>query len=162
MSRDGSQRKRETLREQGALHAHPQGVVDPLFEDSDFFDPEDVVQVKYEMLRRAGQEGMAVSEAASAFGFSRPSFYKARSDFDAKGLPGLVARKRGPRSAYKLTEEVVAFVGELRTEDPSVSAAALAERVFERFGRQIHPRSIERALAGAKKKRPSTKTGAGH
>ena len=82
--------------------------------------------------------------------------------FEAEGLPGLVAKKRGPQAAYKLTEEVVAFVGELRSEDPSVSATALAERVFERFGKRIHPRSIERALVGAKKKRPSTKTGGGH
>ena len=162
MSRDGSQRKREALREQGALHVRPDRVVDPLFEDGGFFDPEDVVQVKYEMLRRVGQEGMTVSEAASAFGFSRPSFYKARADFDAEGLPGLVAKKRGPQAAYKLTEEVVAFVGELRSEDPSLSATALAERVFERFGKRIHPRSIERALAGAKKKRPSTKTRVAH
>ena len=162
MSRDGAQKKRQALREQGALHARPDRVVDPLFEDGGFFDPEDVVQVKYEMLRRVGQEGMRVSEAASAFGFSRPSFYKARADFDAQGLPGLVARKRGPRRAYKLTGELLAFVGRRRAEDPSVSAAALAERVFERFGRRIHPRSIERALAGAKKKRPTAREGGGY
>lgn len=162
MSRDGSQRKREALREQGALHARPDRVVDALFEDGGFFDPEDVVQVKYEMLRRVGQEGISVSEAASAFGFSRPSLYKARADFEAEGLPGLVAKKRGPQAAYKLTEEVVAFVGGLRSEAPSLSAATLAERVFERFGKRIHPRSIERALAGAKKKRLATKTKGGH
>jgi len=162
MSRDGARKKREALRDQGALHARPDRVVDPLFEDGGFFDPEDMVQVKYEMLRRVGQEGVTVREAARAFGFSRPSFYKARADFDAEGLPGLVARKRGPRTPYKLTEEVLAFAGRRRAEDPSVSAAALAERVFERFGRRIHPRSIERALAGAKKKRPTAKEAGGH
>ena len=97
------------------------------------------------------------SEAACAFGFSRPSFYKARADFEAEGLPGLVARKRGPRGAFKLTEEVLAFVDQLRTEDPSVSPTALAERIHEHFGERIHPRSIERALAGTKKKRPESK-----
>ena len=162
MSQDGARKKRQALRDHGALHARPDRVVDPLFEDGGFFDPEDVVQVKYEMLRRVGQEGMTVSEAAGAFGFSRPSFYKARADFDAEGLPGLVAHKRGPRTPYKLTEEVLTFVGQQRAEDPSVSAAALAERVFERFGRRIHPRSIERALTGAKKKRATAKRGGGH
>jgi len=154
MSRNGSQTKRQALREQGALHACPERVEDPLFEDSEFFDPEDVVQVKYEMLRRAGEEGVTVTEAATAFGFSRPSFYKARSDFNAEGLPGLVARKRGPRAPHKLTDEVLAFVGELRAGEPSLSAAVLAERIWQRFGKRIHPRSLERALPGAKKKRP--------
>jgi transposase len=162
MNRKRSQKKREALREQGALHAHPDRVADPLFEDGGFFDPEDVVQVKYEMLRRAGEEGMTVSDAASAFGFSRPSFYKALADFEAEGLPGLVARKRGPRGAFKLTEEVLAFVGQLRTEDPSMSPAALAEQVLEGFGKRIHPRTIERALAGTKKKRPASKQRPGH
>lgn len=157
MSREDSEPKREALRQQGALHPHPEEVRDPLFKDGGFFDPMDVVQVKYEMLRRVGQEGMRVSEAASAFGFSRPSFYKARADFDAEGVTGLAARKRGPHSPYKLTEEVVAFVGQLRTGAPSLSAAALAERVLERFGKPIHPRSIERALSGPKKKGPSSK-----
>ncbi len=157
MSQDRSQKKREALREQGVLHARPDRVADPLFEDGGFFDPEDVVQVKYEMLRRVGEEGMTVSEAACVFGFSRPSFYKARADFEAEGLPGLAARKRGPRGAFKLTEEVLVFVDQLRTEDPSMSPAALAERVHEQFGKQIHPRSIERALAGRKKKRPESK-----
>jgi len=154
MSRGGSKTKRQALREQGALHGCPERVVDPLFEASEFFDPQDVVQVKYEMLRRAGQDGVTITEAAKAFGFSRPSFYKARSDFEAEGLPGLVARKRGPQGPHKLTEEVLAFLVDVRAEAPSVSASALADRVRDQFDRSLHPRSIERALAGAKKKRP--------
>jgi transposase len=153
MSREGSETKRQVLREQGALHGCPDRVVDPLFEDSEFFDPEDAVQVKYEMLRRAREDGMTITEAAKAFGFSRPSFYKARSDFESGGLPGLTANKRGPRGPHKLTEEVMAFLGGLRAEDPSLSSPALADRVLRQFGKRIHPRSIERALPGVKKKR---------
>ena len=44
--------KSRVLREQGSLNASPQDVSDPLFHDSAFFDPLDLVQVKYEMLRR--------------------------------------------------------------------------------------------------------------
>ena len=44
--------KGESLRQQGVLNPHPEKVADPLFHDSEFFDPRDLVQVKYEMLRR--------------------------------------------------------------------------------------------------------------
>ena len=52
----------------GAAHPHPQTVADPLFHDSAFFDPNDLVQVKYEMLRSVEKDGRAVAEAAEAFG----------------------------------------------------------------------------------------------
>lgn len=144
--------KSMALREQGALNAHPERVTDPLFQPGGFFDPADLVQVKYEMLRRTGEDGLTVTGAAAAFGFSRPAFYKARSDFEARGLPGLAPRKRGPRGAHKLTTEVLAFLAKLRDAEPAISASALAGRVRERFGRRVHPRSIERALSRSKKK----------
>ncbi len=148
-----SETKRRALRQQGALHTHPERVIDPLFQESDFFDAQDLVQVKYEMLRRAAEQGVTVTQAAGAFGFSRPSFYKARVDFEAEGLPGLVARRRGPRGPHKLTEEVLAFLAELLVGDPSLSAQALSDRIRKAFGKSVHPRSIERALQGPKKKR---------
>jgi hypothetical protein len=49
-SRRGTQRL-QALTVAGAVHPHPAAVVDPLFLDSAFFDPNDLVQVKYEMLR---------------------------------------------------------------------------------------------------------------
>ena len=44
--------KLRSLREQGTLNPRPQAVTDDLFTASEFFDPHDLVQVKYEMLRR--------------------------------------------------------------------------------------------------------------
>ena len=35
------------------LHPHPETVTAALFQDSAFFDPDDLIQVKYEMLRRS-------------------------------------------------------------------------------------------------------------
>src|SRR5439155_26012875 len=40
--------KAEALREQGALNPRSHAVKSELFQDSDFFDPRDLVQVKYE------------------------------------------------------------------------------------------------------------------
>lgn len=144
--------KRQALRQQGALNPHPQKVSDPLFQYSDFFDPQDLVQVKYEMLRRVEVEHHPVSHSATAFGFSRPTFYQAQSDFRQGGLAGLVPQKRGPQGAHKLTPEVLDFIGRQRVDEPSLGGAALAKRIRERFGIVIHPRSIERGVLRQAKK----------
>ena len=54
--------------------------------DSDFFDPDDMIQVKYEMLRQVHVDNLSVSQAAHEFGFSRPSFYQASASFEQAGL----------------------------------------------------------------------------
>ena len=43
------------------------------------FDPADLLQVKYEMVRQVEVEGVPVSAAARAFGFARQSAYNARA-----------------------------------------------------------------------------------
>ena len=145
--------KSNALREQGALNRRPERVADQLFRQSDFFDPKDLPQVKYEMLRQVQQGGVAVTRAAEAFGFSRPSFYDAQAAFAAAGLPGLLPKKRGPRTAHKLNAEVMRFIHEVRGKDPSATASALVPLVRERFGIEVHQRSVERALVRQEKKR---------
>ena len=95
----------------------------------------------------------AVSRTAKEFGFSRPSFYQAEFAFEQGGLSGLLPQKRGPRNGHKLTPEVMGFVGEQRTVEPSLSFAQLAERVQHHFHVKVHPRSIERQLLREKKLR---------
>ena len=145
--------KLTVLREHRTLNPRPEGVTDDLFRQSDFFDARDLLQVKYEMIRRVQIDEAPVAETAEAFGFSRPSFYQAQAGFADGGIAGLLPRKRGPRKAHKLSAEVMTFVQELRSGDRSLSASALALRVKERFGLDVHPRSIERALQRQEKKR---------
>ena len=145
--------KTRALRQEAALHPHPEQVTDELFSTQEFFDPRDLVQVKYEMLRRVQSEGQTVSRAAANFGFSRPSFYHAQAAFQQGGLPALMSQKRGPKQAHKLTAEVLAFVRQAQQEDPSLRPTALALLVKEKYGLTVHPRSIERALTRSQKKR---------
>jgi hypothetical protein len=70
-------RKLNSLRQGNALHPNARGVTDGLFQAGDFFDARDLVQVKYEMLRRVRKHGASVVEASSAFGLSRPTYYEA-------------------------------------------------------------------------------------
>ncbi len=145
--------KRQILQKHGCLHPHPETVSHELFVQQEFFDPADLVQVKYEMLRGVRVEGQPVQGAARAFGLSRPTFYQAQAAFERSGLLGLLPAKKGPRRSHKLTEEVMNFVMEELTVDTSVQAGELARRIHQRFGITVHPRSIRRALAHRKQKK---------
>jgi transposase len=145
--------KQRILRQHGTLNPRPQDVTHTLFQDSEFFDAQDLVQVKYEMLRQVRVDKRPVSQTAKEFGFSRPSFYQAEFTFEQSGLSGLLPGKRGPRSGHKLTPEVMEFVVEQRTAEPSLSSAQLAEAVKQKFNLRVHPRSIERQLLREKKRR---------
>jgi transposase len=105
------------------------------------------------MLRRVEIEEQRVSYAAREFGFSRPSFYQAQAAFEQGGLAGLFPQKHGPRDAHKLNQAVMQFVEEMRAAQPALGWPELAQRVHQRFGLTVHPRSIERGLARRQKKR---------
>src|ERR1044071_1257702 len=90
--------KVEALRAAGTLNPTPERVRDPKFQGNEFFDPHDIVQVKYEMLRRVLVENASVSAATEDYGVSRPTYYQTKASFDKGGVAGLVPQKRGPRS----------------------------------------------------------------
>jgi transposase len=142
------------LRENGALHPRPDVVKDEAFRGPDFFDARDLVQVRYEMLRRHRVDGGSVTEVAASFGVSRQAFYRTHAAFEEQGIPGLLPRRRGPKRAHKCTEEILDFAEQWRSTRTGDDFHSVAEAVQERFGVSINPRSIERALARRKKKRP--------
>jgi transposase len=142
--------KEKSLRDSGAWNTHP--VSDALFNDSVFFDPRDLVQVKYEMLRKVHKDRESVSHAAASFGFSRPAFYKIRTDFEREGITGLLPQKRGPRGGHKLTKEVLEFIKKICAVEQPMGIPALLDEVEKRFGIRVHRRSLERALRRYEKK----------
>jgi transposase len=152
MERRKNEPKTEVLRQRRCLHPHPQQVSDELFASNDFFDPRDLLQVKYEMLRRVRQDQHTISQAAANFGLSRPSFYQAQAAYEAGGLPALLPKKPGPRRAHKLSEEIIKALREMQNKAPDINTTVLAEQARDRLGVSLHPRSIERALAAKKKK----------
>jgi transposase len=149
--------KPDALRQQGVLNPHPERVTEALFCQHPFFDPMDIVQVKYEMLRRAHIEKQAIGQAAALFGFSRPVFYQAQAAFRRQGLWGLVPHPRGPRQAHKLTPAILDFLEKTQAADPRLGRGDLAQRVAACFGVRLHPHSVARGLrARQKKPRPTT------
>jgi hypothetical protein len=126
-------------------------VLDEPFRDEDFFDPQDLLQVKYEMLRRVKKDHWAVTKAAQTYGFSRFAYYDIEANFTAQGLAGLLPRKKGPRHAHKLSDEILTFISD-QLELHRHSPEALANLLSQRFALEVHPRSIHRAMASWKKK----------
>ena len=147
MARRAEDPKVAALRAQRSLNPRPEAVTDEAFGAWEFLDARDLVQVKYEMVRRVRVEGDQVSRSAAAFGFSRPSFYEAAAAVDTGGLAGLVPARPGPRRAHKLTPEIVAFAAGQLAAAPSLRSRELADAIAAQFGVRVHPRSVERALA---------------
>jgi len=144
--------KAERLKENDSLNLHPERVRAERFQHSTFFDPLDLVQVKYEMLREVSHEGASKVQAAASYGLSRQAFYQALSAFTLGGIAGLLPGQRGPKGAHKLTDEVMAFIEQRQAQDPGLHARALAKKLLEELHLVVHPRSIERALARKKKR----------
>jgi transposase len=147
-------KKINTLKKYSALNRQPQKVQDKLFDQDDFFDARDLVQVKYEMLRKVRVDKNTVSDVAADFGFSRPSFYQARAAFENEGVAGLIPKKRGPRAPHKINQQVLEFVQGLMESDEKLTLEEIARRVDTDLGVKVHPTNIARRLKAASKKKP--------
>ena len=143
---DSKRSKAEVLLEEGALNPAPEKVRDPKFRESEFFDPRDAVQVKYEMLRRVSVENASVTEASDEYGVSRPTYYQTKANFDEAGVAGLVPKKRGPRGPHKIQGEVLAFLKTRLVTGEPIRARELANLIRNEFDLDVHPRTIERAV----------------
>lgn len=143
--------KREALLKSGTFNPSFERVGDALFLGDGFFDARDLIQVKYEMLRRVLQEGMSAARAAGVFGFSRTTFYQTWAAFREGGLCGLIPDRPGPKGPHKLTAEVMRCLQEEVAQRPSLRPAEMMEFLQAKLHLSVHPRSIERALARRKK-----------
>ena len=139
--------KEGLLRQSGTFNARASRMEDVLFLEHAFFDARDLLQVKYEMLRRVAEEGWSVSRASERFGFSRPTYYKARRAFHADGLWGLLSERRGPRGPHKLTDERASLLVGRLLEDPHLEGygASLARHSGARRGRGAAAFALRRA-----------------
>lgn len=147
-----SSNKSDYLRQYASLNHHPERVHAPLFLTHPFFDPHDLIQVKYEMLRQVNREQLPVTTATTLFGFSRMTFYQAEHRFAVEGLTGLLPRPKGPRRAYKFSESVLQRLLQILEDEPTLLVLDLQQRLEQDMGLCVHPRSIERALIRARKK----------
>ena len=147
-----SEKKLDALKKHSSLNRHPWRVKDKLFDRDDFFDARDLVQVKYEMLRKARVEEKTVSDVAAVFGFSRAAFYQTKEAFKNEGVAGLIPKKRGPRAPHKVSRQVLEFVRNLMEGDDGLNLEEASRRVEIDLGIKVHSTNIARQLKAAKKK----------
>jgi len=132
------------LRRTRSIHLSPEKVLDERFQqEGGFFDPMDIVQVKYELLRSCEVEGTDVASACARFGFSRTTYYKVNEAFTQGGIPSLVGRPRGRPQPIKLKEPVLGYLIANKAKNPKLTASKMVSDVLIRYGIEISVRMIQ-------------------
>lgn len=151
-----TRKKEQELRKKRAYNANHKNINDERFKTNEFFDPKDLIQARYEMLRAPRVDGVTVNEAAERFGVSRVTYYKLAKAFEEKGIIGLKGHKPGPKGPYKCTNEIVEFVKKIRSQGDEITWESIIEEVKQEFGVELHRRTIERGIARLKKNEKKT------
>lgn len=138
--------KTEFLRKEGLINPKPERVIHPLFRTLDFFDPFDLPQVRYEMLRTAGVEQSTVIEACRLFGFSREYFYRLKHDFMSRGYVALLGSPRGRRPLIALNQEIVNFIIHRKMTAPDLTGEDLRKELLDIYRVDCSRRTVERVI----------------
>ncbi len=148
--------KKEFLSKKGILNPKPERISNNLFLTKAFFDPLDLPQVQYEMLRKARVEEIPVIEACRQFGFSREYFYRLERNFMERGYMSLLGAPMGRRPIIALNQEIVNFIVHRKIEDLSLSGEALRIEILSRYKVNCSRRTVERIVeqVGLGKKKP--------
>mgnify|MGYP001256771883 CR=1 FL=1 len=106
---------------------------------------DDEVTRKLSMLIEGECEGLGPTEAARKFGYSKQRYFQLRSAFDELGSQALQSHKRGPKTHYRRTAEVVRQVIRHRFLDPDATAEVIAQKLSQ-SGWEISIRSVQRVF----------------
>lgn len=107
--------------------------------------PDDEITRKLAMLIEGECEGLGPSQAAQKFDFSKQRYFQLRAAFAEQGALALQSQKRGPRTRYRRTAEVVRQVIRHRFLDPEASAEVIAQKLCQ-SGWEISTRSVQRVI----------------
>lgn len=139
--------KTEALKENGTFNPRYEKVTAARFKMGMFFDPKDLIQVKYELLRSIASGECSITQASEQFGFSRESIYRNKAAYESGGLQALIPQKTGPKGAHKLTAEGQSFIDSYIAEHLAASASEVNKKMRERTGISVHNRTVERYLS---------------
>jgi hypothetical protein len=134
----------ELLRRTLCLNRSPESVKDESFIGrSDFFDNRDIVQVKYELLRRCEVDGKDVASTCIDFGFSRTTYYKVQQAFLKGGLPSLMGRPRGRPNPTKVSDIVLGFAIAEKAKNPKLTAKDMVASISARYHIRLSVRMVQ-------------------
>lgn len=117
--------------------------------------PGDELTRKLAMLLEGHCRGLGATAAARKYGYSKQRYYQLLKAFRQGGAAALQNAKRGPKTNYRRTPQLVQLVVRQRFLDPDASAAVIAQKLTQ-AGWKISTRSVERVIAefGLQKKTP--------
>lgn len=141
-----SKNKEEFLRKEGILNPKPERILCQKFQTINFFDPLDLPQVRYEMLRSARVENTPVAESCRNFGFSREYFYRLERDFMERGYVSLLGSPKGRRPIIALNQEIVNFIAHRKSEEPNISGESLRLEILRLYKVDCSRRTVERIV----------------
>ena len=110
----------------------------------------DEITRKLSMLIEGECDGAGPNRAAAKFGFSKQRYFQLRTAFLEQGALALLSHKRGPKTNYRRTAEVVRQVIRHRFLDPEASAEVIAQceaAAAERKAQQDAERADEQEAA---------------
>ena len=139
--------KNDVLKKNGTYNKDSGSVTAEEFQAGIFFDPNDLIQVKYEMLRYVAKNEGSVSEASKKYGFSRQSYYLNKAAVDVGGIAALIPQKPGPRKAYKLTDRGCQFIDSYIGGYPDANSHQANKALHEATGICVHDRTVARYLS---------------
>ena len=116
---------------------------------------DDEIARKLLMLMEGECEDSGPLQAATKFGFSKQRYFQLRAAFSKSGAVALQSQKRGPKTQYRRTAEIVRQVIRHRFLDGDASAEVIAQKLRQ-SGCTISNRTVERVIAeyGLQKKTP--------
>jgi hypothetical protein len=120
---------------------------------------DDEITRKLAMLIEGECEGLGPIHAAAKFGFSKQRYFQLRSAFAEQGAQALLSHKRGPKTHYRRTAEVVRQVIRHRFLDADATPEVIAQKLCQ-SGWEISIRSVQRVIEeyGLQKKTLSVST----
>ena len=120
---------------------------------------DDDVARKLIMLIEGECEGLGPIAAAKKHGYSKQRYFQLRQTYLEQGATALANQKRGPKSNYRRTRDVVHQIIRLRFLDPLASPDVIAQKLRQ-LGQSISTRSVERVIAdyGLQKKTSQVQT----
>jgi len=108
---------------------------------------DDEVTRKLAMLIDGQCMGLSAEAAAEKYGYSRPRYFQLLKAFKSGGAGALKSRKRGPKTNYRRTDEVIRQVIRHRFLDPDASVEVIAQKL-QQVGLTISIRSVRRIIEG--------------
>jgi len=136
--------KKDILIKNGTYNKNHGKVMKWKFREGGFYDPMDIVQVRYEMIKDAGGSGRTIKQVTDEYGYSRASYYHIKDNFDNGGMIALVPEKTGPKSARKLTDDLKEYITKYVEDNPSASSSRIAAEIERNKGITVSKRTVER------------------